>query len=57
MDTETTFVLLKGAMDFVSILAVGDHATLAKSGRGIEFYIREKKPLIGIPRFYFFFGQ
>jgi hypothetical protein len=48
MNAEVSRVLLKGTMNFVAILAVGEHPTLAKGGRIIQLVILKEKPLIRI---------
>jgi uncharacterized protein (UPF0548 family) len=53
MNAEVSRVLLKGTMNFVAILAVGEHSTFAKGSRSIQLVIFEEKPLIRVFSFYF----
>jgi hypothetical protein len=53
MNAEVSCVLFKGAMNLVSILAVGKHPPLAQGSRSIQLAIFEQKPLIRVFDFYF----
>jgi len=53
MNAEVSRVLLKGTMNFVAILAVGEHPPLEERGRSIQLVIFEEKPLIRVFGFYF----
>jgi hypothetical protein len=53
MNAEVSRMFLEGPMNFVAILAVGQHPTLAERGRSIQLAIFEEKPLIRVFGFYF----
>jgi hypothetical protein len=53
MNAEVSCVLLKGAVNLVSILAVGKYPSLAQGSRSIQLAIFEQKPLIRVFGFYF----
>jgi hypothetical protein len=53
MNTEVSRMFPKGAMNLVTILAVGKHSPLTEGGRSIQLAIFEEKPLIRVFGFYF----
>ena len=53
MNAEVSRMFPKGAMNLVTILAVGKHPPLAQGSRSIQLAIFEQKPLIGVFGFYF----
>lgn len=57
MNTEIARMILEGAMNFVSVPAMGHHPTFAQGGGGIHLIICNQEPLVRIPSVHLLRGE